>query len=87
MALGAATDRLIITLYGSDLRGLSSLANATAQIGGTPSPILFIGAQPQFTGLDQVNLQVPRATAGRGEVPIVLTVDGQTANVVTINIQ
>ena len=32
------------------------------------------------------NLFVPRSLAGAGEVPVVLTVDGVTANVVTVNI-
>jgi uncharacterized protein (TIGR03437 family) len=87
MNLGGPTDQLAIILYGTGLRGLSSPQNATAQIAGMPAQILFLGAQSQFPGLDQVNLIVPRSLAGAGEVPIVLTVDGQTANVVTINIQ
>jgi uncharacterized protein (TIGR03437 family) len=41
----------------------------------------------QFDGLDQVNVYVPRSLAGAGEVPVILTVDGITANVVTINIK
>jgi len=86
MSLGAATDQLAIILYGTGLSGSTSL-KAIAQIGGVPAQILFLGAQSQFPGLDQVNLIVPKSLAGAGEVPIVLTVDGQTANVVTINIQ
>ena len=38
-------------------------------------------------GLDQVNIVVPSSLAGAGEVPVVLTVDGVTANVVTIDIK
>jgi len=34
-----------------------------------------------------VNLIVPRSLAGAGEVPVVLTVDGQTANVVTVTVK
>ena len=45
-------------------------------------------AQPQFVGLDQANLgPLPRSLIGRGEVDIILTVDGKTANAVTVNIQ
>jgi len=49
--------------------------------------LLYVGAQPQYPGLDQFNLVVPQSLAGSGEVPVVLTVDGQTANVVTINVE
>jgi hypothetical protein len=34
-----------------------------------------------------VNVYVPRSLAGAGEVPVVVTVDGLTAKVVTINIK
>jgi uncharacterized protein (TIGR03437 family) len=43
--------------------------------------------QTQYPGLDQINLYVPRSLAGAGEVPVVLTVDGVTANVVTVNVR
>jgi uncharacterized protein (TIGR03437 family) len=56
-------------------------------IGGAPAQILYIGAQPTYPGLDQVNVIVPRSLAGAGEVPVVLTVDGQTANAVTLNVK
>jgi len=49
--------------------------------------VAYAGPQPQFAGLDQVNLYVPRSLAGAGEVPVILTVDGVTANVVTVNIK
>jgi uncharacterized protein (TIGR03437 family) len=56
-------------------------------IGGTAAQILYIGAQPQYPGLDQLNVVVPASLAGAGEVPVILTAGGQTANSVTINIQ
>jgi uncharacterized protein (TIGR03437 family) len=59
----------------------------TANIGGTNVPVFYAGPQPSFEGLDQVNLSLPLSLNGSGAVNIVLTVDGQTANVVTINIQ
>jgi uncharacterized protein (TIGR03437 family) len=34
-----------------------------------------------------VNLQVPATLRGRGDVPVVLTVDGLTTNTVTVNIR
>jgi uncharacterized protein (TIGR03437 family) len=34
-----------------------------------------------------VNVAVPRTLAGRGDVEVVLTVDGKTANPVTVSIR
>ena len=87
MDLGAATDTLVVEFYGTGIRGRSSAANVAATIGGAPATVLFAGAQGQFDGLDQVNVVVPRSLAGAGEVPVVLTVDGITANVVTVSLK
>ncbi|MGH9843534.1 MAG: hypothetical protein ACREEM_32755 [Blastocatellia bacterium] len=67
------------------LRG--GLSSVTAKIGGADAQAAFAGAQGGFVGLDQVNLQLPRGLAGRGEVDVALTVDGQAANVVRIGIK
>ena len=46
-----------------------------------------IKAQPQFVGLDQANLDpLSRSLIGWGEIDIVLTVDGTTANTVTVSV-
>ena len=87
MDLGAPTDILVVELYGTGIRGNSSLSNVVAEIGGVPTIVAYAGAQPQYDGLDQVNVYVSRNLAGAGEVPVVLTVDGVTANVVTVNIK
>jgi uncharacterized protein (TIGR03437 family) len=87
MDLGAPTDILVVELYGSGIRGRSSLTNVAAQIGGVPATVAYAGPQPQFNGLDQVNVNVPRSLAGAGEVPVILTVDGVTANVVIVNVK
>jgi uncharacterized protein (TIGR03437 family) len=82
-----ANTTVYLILYGTGIRNRSALANVTANIGGTSVPVLYAGPQPSFEGLDQVNLTIPLSLGGSGEVNIVLTVDGQTANVVTVNIQ
>ncbi|MFN0165083.1 MAG: beta-propeller fold lactonase family protein [Bryobacteraceae bacterium] len=76
-----------LTLYGTGIRNRSSLENVRCTIGGVETPVLFAGAQGSFPALDQVNVQVPASLAGRGEVTIALTVDGQSANAVTIGVQ
>ena len=83
----SANGTVYLILYGTGIRNRSSLAKVTANIGGMNVPVLYAGPQPSFEGLDQVNLTLPLSLSGKGEVNIVLTVDEQTSNVVTANIQ
>ena len=85
--LGAATEQVFLQLYGTGIRGRSSLAAATAKIGGVDASVEYAGPVSGMVGLDQVNLRVPRSLIGRGEVEVVLTVDGKTANTVRVNIK
>jgi len=85
--LGPATDQVYLVLYGTGLRLRSALSNVKATIGGVTATVAYAGAQPNFIGLDQVNVLIPRALIGRGEVEVILTVDGQTANAVRVNIK
>ena len=41
----------------------------------------------QFVGMDQLNVSLPRSLAGRGDVDVVLTVDGQVANELQVNVR
>jgi len=59
----------------------------SCNIGGVSAPVLFAGLQGGFVGLDQVNISLPHCLAGRGEVDVVLIVDGKTANIVRIAIK
>jgi len=85
--LGSDSDTVYLTLYGTGIRGRSALSAVTATIGGVSANVQYAGAQPQFPGLDQVNLQISPALRGRGNVRIALAVDGIAANVVTVAIQ
>jgi uncharacterized protein (TIGR03437 family) len=83
--LGAATDQVVLELFGTGIRGRSALANVTCKIGTTTVPVQYAGAQFGFVGLDQVNIPLPKSFKGAGSVNVSLTVDGQSANVVAIN--
>jgi uncharacterized protein (TIGR03437 family) len=85
--LGAAGDQVFLSLFGTGIRKRSSLANVRCTIGGVDAPVSFAGDQGQFVGLDQVNLQIPTSLRGYGDANIVLSVDGQVANTVTIRVQ
>ncbi|HMX27871.1 MAG TPA: hypothetical protein PKC13_19940, partial [Blastocatellia bacterium] len=81
------SDQVFLILYGTGLRFRNSLSGVSAKIGGTDITPLYAGAQSDFAGLDQVNLRLPRSLAGRGDVEIILTVDGKTANTVSARIK
>ncbi|MBI1761256.1 MAG: hypothetical protein HYR56_07470, partial [Acidobacteria bacterium] len=85
--LGPDGEQVFLILYGTGLRKRSAQANVTATIGGTAAEVLFAGKQGGLAGVDQVNLRIPRSLAGRGDVDVVLTVDGIVANTVRINIK
>ncbi|MFN0086256.1 MAG: BACON domain-containing protein [Blastocatellia bacterium] len=84
---GNPTHQLYLILFGTGLRHCSAPAAASASLGGVDAPILFAGPQGAFAGLDQINLQIPRALAGRGEIDILISIDGQTANTIRINVK
>ena len=85
--LGPEGEQVFLILFGTGVRFRSSLSTVSASIGGVNAEVLFCGAQGGFVGLDQINLRIPRTLAGRGEVDVVLTVDGKTANTVRVNIR
>lgn len=88
----------ILVLFGTGLRRAAGanpndengVAEAvTATIGGQPARVLFAGPQGSFSGLDQINVELPAALAGGGRrsVEIVLSVNGENANRVTIELR
>jgi uncharacterized protein (TIGR03437 family) len=76
-----------VTLYGTGIRNRSSLANVKVTINGISVPVQYAGLQPTFAGLDQVNVLLTLALRGAGESNVVLMVDGQASNTVTLNIK
>lgn len=82
--LGLEQDQVILMLFGTGIRQRSALTAVKVMIGGVPSEVLFAGTLSESSGLDQVNVRLPRTLAGRGEVDLLLTADGQSANTVRI---
>ncbi|MDX2033037.1 MAG: SMP-30/gluconolactonase/LRE family protein [Blastocatellia bacterium] len=85
--LGPETDQVFLLLYGTGIRGRSALSAVGVRIGGVDAPVLYAGPQADFQGLDQINVRLPRTLAGRGEIEILLTADGQTSNAVRVNVK
>jgi len=86
LTLGVDTP-LYLTLYGTGIRNRSSLSDVTCTIGGISVPVLYAGPQPQYAGLDQVNVPITLNLRGLGQTSVVVTVDGQPSNPVLVNIQ
>jgi uncharacterized protein (TIGR03437 family) len=83
----AADQSVYLSFYGTGIRNGSSLSNVSMTVNGTSVPVLYAGPAPNFVGLDQVNAGLPLSLRGSGESNVVLTVDGQVSNTVTINVQ
>jgi uncharacterized protein (TIGR03437 family) len=84
---GPSAEQLFLLLYGTGFRLRSQLGNVTATVGGVSVPVLYAGAQGSLAGLDQANLQLSPALAGRGEVAVVFTLDGKPSNTVLIQLR
>lgn len=84
--LGPESEQDFLILFGTGLRYRSALSNVTATIRGESVPVLYAGPQPDFVGLDQVNIALPRNLANRGSVDVVLMADQQITNAVRISI-
>ncbi len=85
--LGPSSDQVFLVLFGTGMRNVSALAAAALTIGGANSELFYVGAQGGFVGLDQVNARLPRSLIGRGEVDVVLTLDGKVANTIRISVK
>ncbi|MGE0126704.1 MAG: hypothetical protein AB7U82_01270 [Blastocatellales bacterium] len=85
--LGAASDQVFLVLFGTGIRHNSGPSWLKAKIGDLDSPLVAAAPVAAFAGLDQVNVQLPRSLAGKGEANVLLTVDGKPANLVTVNIK
>jgi uncharacterized protein (TIGR03437 family) len=95
--LGPTGEQVFLVLYGVGFRNApntdgnpnnGSAENVTVTVGGETVPALYSGAAPGFIGLDQCTIgPLPRSLAGRGEVDVVMTVSGKTANKVKISVR
>jgi uncharacterized protein (TIGR03437 family) len=85
--LGSPGDTVFLVLFGTGIRGRQALSTVKAAMGGRIAEINYAGPQGSLFGLDQVNALIPRELQGRGDVDVLLNVDGQISNKVIINIR
>ncbi len=86
LSVGTASKPNYLVLYGTGLRRRNSLGGVRVTVGGVQAEVTFAGAHPLLAGLDQMNIKLPQELRGRGGVDVVVTVDGRTANTVSVNI-
>jgi uncharacterized protein (TIGR03437 family) len=89
ISLSQAGDTVYLELFGTGLRHTSSLSAVTVEVGNLSLPALYVGPQGQYSGLDQVNVQLPASLAGTGVVNVMVKTQdtGAASNVVTVAIQ
>ena len=83
--LGPDADQVFLVAYGTGLRGRASLSAVAARIGGLPVETLYAGPVAGLFGLDQINLRLPRALAGRGQVDLELSIEAVAANTLQLS--
>jgi uncharacterized protein (TIGR03437 family) len=74
-----------LTLYVTGIRGAPS-GSVAVLIDGNSVPVLYAGAQPQWDGLDQINIELPLTLGGAGEVDVVIAAAGVLSNTARIRI-
>jgi uncharacterized protein (TIGR03437 family) len=85
--IGSESEQVILLLFGTGIRWRSSIDAVRVTIDAEPADVLYAGWQLDYEGLDQVNVRLPRSLAGRGEVELLLEVDGKPANPVTVRVR
>ncbi len=85
--LGPDTEQMLLVLFGTGIRFRKDPPQVSATIGGVAARVDYAKNQCCFVGLDQVNLLIPRALIGRGEVDLVLTIDGQATPPLKVSIK
>ncbi|MBS1807705.1 MAG: IPT/TIG domain-containing protein [Acidobacteria bacterium] len=85
--IGPAEEQVFLVLFGTGIRHYSAMNRVSARIAGVDAEVQYAGPQGQYYGLDQVNLRIPRSALVSGEVDLLLTIDGKTANPVRIHVR
>jgi uncharacterized protein (TIGR03437 family) len=73
----------VLVLYATGVRN-AKLEDVIARAANVDLPVQYAGAQPDYAGLDQINLLVPPSMAGRGTVTLEIAVGGKFANAVSL---
>lgn len=84
--LDDTTDQVFLVIFGTGFRN-GDRSVIDARIGDRLADVVFSGPQPDFTGLDQVNIRLSRRLLASGESSVELLFDDQKANQVIIGVK
>jgi uncharacterized protein (TIGR03437 family) len=89
--LGAPEERVFLILFGTGFRRASDLNNdgnsnesVRVLFGDVEITPAYAGEQKDFVGLDQINFEIPRNLAGKGDVDLLLKIESARSNAVRI---
>jgi uncharacterized protein (TIGR03437 family) len=71
--LGPTTDEVYLSLLGTGIRNRPDLGSIQIFLGRQSPLALYAGPQSAYTGVDQINLVLPRALAGSGMTAILIS--------------
>lgn len=80
IVFGEESVNVSLVIYCTGVRGRSSPGAVTVQIGDVKLTASYAGPQPQYAGLDQINVSLPTTLAGAGSVSIRVQVEGLPSN-------
>jgi beta-glucosidase len=85
VAPATPTGQPMLELYGTGIRGRSSIGDVICTIGGVIAPVLSADPIADLPGVDRVTVAVPR-NLDATDAEIKLVVDQQAANIVTVSL-
>jgi len=75
-----------LRLFGTGIRNRSALDGVSVTVNGVSLQVVYAGPQSSSEWMDRVGVLLPSSLIGSGASNVVLTVDGQTANTLTVNL-
>jgi len=77
--LGEESDRLFLVLFLTGVRHAGA-SGVRVSIGGVESAPSYVGPQGTYTGLDQINVELPHSFSGRGRISLLVKAAGADAS-------
>lgn len=84
--LGPEGEQVYLILFGTGMRKFNLPPDFTVKIGGMDAQVTYAGPQGESSGLDQINVLLPRNLLGRGEADVVVRIENNASNTATIRI-
>jgi uncharacterized protein (TIGR03437 family) len=87
ISLGPPEERVFLVIFSTGIRGATDengdgnvAESVHVLLGGVELVPTFAGAQGDFVGLDQINVEIPRSLIGRGELHFSVVASGSDAS-------